>query len=196
MKKLSVYLLIFLFIVLIFLATKMVFAQESFTGSFLSTGLSYAPSLISGHNIVAQLSYLRYFGGWFGVGLGTDVLYNINYEDLYINAFIKLALRRLYFEGGITYNVIASNHQDMIVMEEIYPYFALRFDLIMSETEKGAFNINILIGMIFTSFPVMIVEDAENIFAQIIASAIANGVGIFLNSIKIGIGFTYTFYLG
>jgi hypothetical protein len=174
----------------------MILAQQTFDGSFLSLGLSYAPSLISGHNILADLSYLHYFGGWFGVGFGLDALYNLVYEDLYINTFIRLAIRRFYFEGGITYNLVPSTHQSMIGMEEeIYPYIALRFDLIMSETEKGAFNINILIGMIFTSFPTIVVEE-DNFISSLIASIIANGMGIILNSFKIGIGFTYTFYMG
>ncbi|NMC66880.1 MAG: hypothetical protein GYA61_01510 [Spirochaetales bacterium] len=196
MRKLSYLILFFLLFLLIFLSTKMILAQETFEGSFLSLGLSYAPSLISGHNILADLSYLHYFGGWFGLGVGVDALYNLVYEDLYVNAFIRLAIRRFYFEGGITHNLIPSNHESMIEFENIfYPYISIRFDLIMSETEKGAFNINILIGMIFTTFPTIIVED-DNFLSAFIASMVANGVGIVLNSFKIGIGFTYTFYMG
>lgn len=195
MKKYFNVIIFLLFIILIFLASKMTFAQQTFEGSFLSIGLSYAPSLITPNNILTNISYLYYFGGWFGLGVGMDALYNFNYEDLYLNAFIRFAIRRFYFEGGITYNIIPSPKEGMITFEDtVYPYFGIRFDLIQTETEKGALNINILIGMIWTSIPVMTV-DADNFLEAIIADIIANGMGLFLNSFKIGIGLTYTFYL-
>ncbi len=196
MKKLSFILIFLLLILLIFLATKITFAQQTFEGSFLSVGLSYTPSLITPNNILVDISYLRYFGGWFGIGGGLDTLYNLNYNDLYLTAFLRLALRRLYFEGGITYNLIESNKEGMIDIENtVTPYLGIRLDLIMFETEKGALNINLMLGMIFTSFPVIEVE-ADNFIAAIIADIIANGMGLVLNSFKLGIGITYTFYMG
>lgn len=194
MKRYFGYIIAALLMMLILFATSLAFAQQKFEGSFLSFGVSFAPSLITPYNIMFNLSYLNYGGSWFGLGFGLDGLYNLSYNDFYLIAYARLAIRRLYFEIGASYNIIPSNVNNMIIFEDskILPYLGIRLDLIMFERDKQAFNINLLLGMIWTSIPAAIVE-TDNFISSFIASIIASGVGMFINSIKIGIGFTYTF---
>ncbi|MFN3412100.1 MAG: hypothetical protein ACK4YF_08080 [Exilispira sp.] len=112
------------------------------------------------YNIMFDLSYLNYTVSWFGLGFSLDGLYNLSYNDFYLIAYVRLAIRRLYFELKASYNMIPSNVNNMVGFEDskILPYLGIRLDLIMFERDKQAFNVNLLLDLIWTSIFAAIVE--------------------------------------
>ncbi len=128
MKKATIFVILFLFIILIILASKITFAQETFDGSFLIIDFSSVASfyylispfiqvanIFNNVMIMGGLSYLKYINDWVGFGGGIDLLYNIcnsNYQELYLIIYIRLALKIYhlvdYLEIGISHNIIQS----------------------------------------------------------------------------------------
>jgi hypothetical protein len=193
-ESLMILMLIFFFF---FLLDNSILAQESLKGNYLIVGPNLLLSMMS-WNISLEVTYLYYFSGWFGLGLGTDILYNITNQDLYISAYVWFAIRRLYLEGGVGYNIIPTTLPDMITIEQgtVLPWVAIRADLIQSETQSGAWNLHLFFGFYITAMKMIDINDEDlNFIQEIIANLIVQGVGIVINGFKVGIGVTYTFYL-
>jgi hypothetical protein len=193
-ESLMILMLIFFFF---FLLDNSILAQESLKGNYLIVGPNLLLSMMS-WNISLDVTYLYYFSGWFGLGLGTDILYNITNQDLYISAYVRFAIRRLYLEGGVGYNIIPTTLPDMITIEQgtVLPWVAIRADLIQSETQSGAWNLHLFFGFYITAMKMIDINDEDlNFIQEIIANLIVQGVGIVMNGFKVGIGVTYTFYL-
>jgi len=193
-ESLMILMLIFFFF---FLLDNSILAQESLKGNYLIVGPNLLLSMMS-WNISLDVTYLYYFSGWFGLGLGTDILYNITNQDLYISAYVRFAIRRLYLEGGVGYNIIPTTLPDMITIEQgtVLPWVAIRADLIQSETQSGAWNLHLFFGFYITAMKMIDINDEDlNFIQEIIANLIVQGVGIVINGFKVGIGVTYTFYL-
>ena len=174
-----------------------ILAQESLKGNYLIVGPNLLFSMMS-WNISLDLTYLYYFSGWFGLGLGTNLYYSITNQDLYISAYLRFAIRRLYLEGGVGYNIIPTTLPDMITIEqgELLPWVAIRADLIQTETQAGAWNLHLFFGFYITAMKMIDINDEGlNFIQEIIANLIVQGVGIVMNGFKVGIGVTYTFYL-
>jgi hypothetical protein len=193
-ESLMILMLIFFFF---FLLDNSILAQESLKGNYLIVGPNLLLSMMS-WNISLDVTYLYYFSGWFGLGLGTDILYNITNQDLYISAYLRFAIRRLYLEGGVGYNIIPTTLPDMITIEQgtVLPWVAIRADLIQSETQSGAWNLHLFFGFYITAMKMIDINDEDlNFIQEIIANLIVQGVGIVMNGFKVGIGVTYTFYL-
>jgi hypothetical protein len=193
-ESLMILMLVFFFF---FFLDSSILAQESLKGNYLIVGPNLLLSMMS-WNISLDVTYLYYFSGWFGLGLGTDILYNITNQDLYISAYVRFAIRRLYLEGGVGYNIIPTTLPDMITIEQgtVLPWVAIRADLIQSETQSGAWNLHLFFGFYITAMKMIDINDEDlNFIQEIIANLIVQGVGIVMNGFKVGIGVTYTFYL-
>lgn len=193
-ESLMILMLVFFFF---FFLDSSILAQESLKGNYLIVGPNLLLSMMS-WNISLDVTYLYYFSGWFGLGLGTDILYNITNQDLYISAYVRFAIRRLYLEGGVGYNIISTTLPDMITIEPgtVLPWVAIRADLIQSETQSGAWNLHLFFGFYITAMKMIDINDEDlNFIQEIIANLIVQGVGIVMNGFKVGIGVTYTFYL-
>ncbi|MBP7030936.1 MAG: hypothetical protein KBB84_08040, partial [Spirochaetes bacterium] len=165
--------------------------------NYLIVGPNLLFSMMS-WNISLDLTYLYYFSGWFGLGLGTNLYYSITNQDLYISAYLRFAIRRLYLEGGVGYNIIPTTLPDMITIEqgELLPWVAIRADLIQTETQAGAWNLHLFFGFYITAMKMIDINDEGlNFIQEIIANLIVQGVGLVMNGFKVGIGVTYTFYL-
>ncbi|NLJ04701.1 MAG: hypothetical protein GX435_03195 [Exilispira sp.] len=199
MKKLlkESLMLLILVLFLCFFFDSNILAQESLKGNYLIVGPNLLFSMMS-WNISLDLTYLYYFSGWFGLGLGTNLYYSITNQDLYISAYLRFAIRRLYLEGGVGYNIIPTTLPDMITIEqgELLPWVAIRADLIQTETQAGAWNLHLFFGFYITAMKMIDINDEGlNFIQEIIANLIVQGVGIVMNGFKVGIGVTYTFYL-
>ncbi|MBP8990495.1 MAG: hypothetical protein KBG82_00785 [Spirochaetes bacterium] len=199
MKKLlkESLMLLILVLFLCFFFDSNILAQESLKGNYLIVGPNLLFSMMS-WNISLDLTYLYYFSGWFGLGLGTNLYYSITNQDLYISAYLRFAIRRLYLEGGVGYNIIPTTLPDMITIEqgELLPWVAIRADLIQTETQAGAWNLHLFFGFYITAMKMIDINDEGlNFIQEIIANLIVQGVGLVMNGFKVGIGVTYTFYL-
>ncbi|MBP7030256.1 MAG: hypothetical protein KBB84_04550, partial [Spirochaetes bacterium] len=76
MKKLlkESLMLLILVLFLCFFFDSNILAQESLKGNYLIVGPNLLFSMMS-WNISLDLTYLYYFSGWFGLGLGTNLYY-------------------------------------------------------------------------------------------------------------------------
>ncbi|MCX8058050.1 MAG: hypothetical protein N3A58_01375 [Spirochaetes bacterium] len=197
MKLFKNFKIFFFAFVLLILFSNIILAQEKEKDfSLLNFSLHYVSCFFSPQNLMIGFDYLYYFG-WFGLGGGIDYLNNLKYKDSYLNFFIKIGLGRLFIEGGASYQAkLPSSNYNMIQFEKKWnPYFSLNWDIVLSIVNSGTFNINIYTAMIFTSMEAIEPKLEGNFFQKLIAAILLNGLGIVLNSFKIGFGVSYSFYL-
>lgn len=194
MKKIFIYAVLIIFLIL-FINIQTFGQEKEGQFSLLNVSLHYAISLFNPSNIIIGADYMYYFN-WIGLGIGFDYLYNLKYNDTYLNLLLKLGLGRFFIEGGATLPINSpSQKYNMIQFEKkFYPYIGINWDIILGFTQKGTLNLNLYLAMMFTSMEVLDPQQS-NFFSQLIMAIVLNGLGITLNSFKFGVGLSYSFYL-